>query len=193
MKLFLVVLSLALGGQIARAQDIPAASAGAHLNENSSVVGRVVGVSAKTGPVFLNFDKPYPHHVFTAFVPASKVDAAGGLPFLLSLKGKSVRVTGRIVAHDGHPEIVVSAKAQIELVDSAGATPATGARPGTLVNSSVGTAADATAVTPVANTQSYWLTTSSGKRHNGKCKHFQQTQGRACSATDGEPCADCGG
>jgi endonuclease YncB( thermonuclease family) len=40
---------------------------------------------------------------------------------------------------------------------------------------------------------SYWLTTSSGIRHNSECRYFGKSKGRACSAAEGRPCQKCGG
>lgn len=39
----------------------------------------------------------------------------------------------------------------------------------------------------------YWLTTSSGIRHNSKCRYYRKSKGRPCSATEGRPCQKCGG
>ncbi len=39
----------------------------------------------------------------------------------------------------------------------------------------------------------YWLTDSSGIRHNSKCRYFQKSKGRPCGAQDGRPCQKCGG
>jgi len=39
----------------------------------------------------------------------------------------------------------------------------------------------------------FWLTESTGKRHNAKCRYFEKTAGRPCSPTDGTPCKLCGG
>ena len=39
----------------------------------------------------------------------------------------------------------------------------------------------------------YWLTESSGIRHNSKCRYFQTSKGRACTAAEGRPCQKCGG
>ncbi len=41
---------------------------------------------------------------------------------------------------------------------------------------------------------SYWLNTSSGIRHNRRCRQFGKTKaGRACGAADGRACKVCGG
>ena len=43
-------------------------------------------------------------------------------------------------------------------------------------------------------TVSHWLNTSSGIRHNRRCRQFGKTKaGRACGATEGRACKICGG
>jgi len=43
-------------------------------------------------------------------------------------------------------------------------------------------------------TGGYWLNTSSGTRHNSKCRYFGKTKnGRPCSPNEGTPCKICGG
>ena len=39
----------------------------------------------------------------------------------------------------------------------------------------------------------YWLTTSSGVRHNSSCRFFKTSPGHAVGHTDGKPCKICGG
>ena len=39
----------------------------------------------------------------------------------------------------------------------------------------------------------YWLTASSGIRHNSKCRYYRKSKGRPCSAAEGRPCQKCGG
>jgi len=39
----------------------------------------------------------------------------------------------------------------------------------------------------------YWITTSSGKRHNSGCRYFQTSRGRPGSANEGTACKICGG
>lgn len=39
----------------------------------------------------------------------------------------------------------------------------------------------------------YWITTSSGKRHNSGCRYFQNSRGRPGSANEGTACKICGG
>ncbi len=39
----------------------------------------------------------------------------------------------------------------------------------------------------------YWLTDSSGIRHNSRCRYYQKSKGRPGNATEGRPCKRCGG
>ena len=39
----------------------------------------------------------------------------------------------------------------------------------------------------------YWLSTSSGQRHNSRCRYFKTGEGRFCGAEDGKACKLCGG
>ncbi len=39
----------------------------------------------------------------------------------------------------------------------------------------------------------YWITTSSGKRHNSGCRYFGTSRGRPGGATEGTACKICGG
>ncbi len=41
--------------------------------------------------------------------------------------------------------------------------------------------------------QSYWLTVSSGVRHNKTCGYFNDTKGRYCNKNEGRACKKCGG
>lgn len=39
----------------------------------------------------------------------------------------------------------------------------------------------------------HWLTTSSGKRHNNRCRYYKTSAGRPCGPNEGTPCKICGG
>lgn len=39
----------------------------------------------------------------------------------------------------------------------------------------------------------HWMTSSSSKRHNSKCRWFHTSKGRPCGPTEGIPCSICGG
>ena len=56
-------------------------------------------------------------------------------------------------------------------------------------------AESASPTTPPAKeqTQSFWLTQSSGIRHNSKCRYFHNSKGRPCEKSEGRACKLCGG
>jgi len=39
----------------------------------------------------------------------------------------------------------------------------------------------------------HWLTSSSGVRHNSRCKNYRNTKGRECGPNEGRACKICGG
>ena len=39
----------------------------------------------------------------------------------------------------------------------------------------------------------YWMTASSGKRHNRNCRYYKNSRGRFCRPDEGIPCKICGG
>jgi len=38
-----------------------------------------------------------------------------------------------------------------------------------------------------------WLSTSSGQRHNSRCRYFKTGEGRLCGSEEGKACKLCGG
>ena len=42
-------------------------------------------------------------------------------------------------------------------------------------------------------TSGYWITTSSGVRHNSSCRYYLNSKGRGCGPTEGRACKLCGG
>jgi hypothetical protein len=41
--------------------------------------------------------------------------------------------------------------------------------------------------------KNYWMTSSSGKRHNNKCRYYGTSTGRQCGPGEGTACKICGG
>lgn len=41
--------------------------------------------------------------------------------------------------------------------------------------------------------KSYWITTSSSKRHNSSCRYYKSSKGRLCTKDEGVACKICGG
>jgi len=46
---------------------------------------------------------------------------------------------------------------------------------------------------PAPKPAGYWITTSSGVRHNSSCRYYMNSNGRAGGPNEGRPCKVCGG
>jgi DNA/RNA endonuclease YhcR with UshA esterase domain len=99
----------------ARAQTpvvVSDAQAEQHLGQDVTVEGVVTAVSMSLkGNTFINFGGVYPNQTFTGWVPAGTPLASDAS--LQLLKGKKVKITGRIELYRGKPEIKVLSKSQI--------------------------------------------------------------------------------
>ncbi len=47
--------------------------------------------------------------------------------------------------------------------------------------------------TPATQETGFWITISSGKRHNKGCRYYMNSRGHPCGANEGTPCKICGG
>ena len=91
---------------------IPDTEAAQHVEQHITVEGIVVKIfTSKSGNTFLNFGAAYPDQTFTGWIPSGTVLTSD--PFLQSLQGKKVKITGRIELYRGKPEIKVLSKDQI--------------------------------------------------------------------------------
>lgn len=86
-----------------------------HVGERASVCGTVASANYATGsngqPTFLNLDRPYPTHVFTALIWGEDRSKFPYPPE--SLEGESICVQGLIESYKGTAEIVVDDPSQI--------------------------------------------------------------------------------
>jgi hypothetical protein len=83
------------------------------VGQSLEVRGLVVAVStSRKGNAFINFGAPYPNQTFTGYIPAGT--ALANDPWLQSLRGKTVGITGLVELYKGKPEIRVSDKSQIK-------------------------------------------------------------------------------
>jgi hypothetical protein len=99
------------------AATIAAAEAKDHIGERATVCGKVVdsrhASSSRGRPTFLNLDKPYPRHVFTAVIwgeDRHKFDEPEK-----AYRDKTICVTGTIDSYHRLPQIVVNNASQIEV------------------------------------------------------------------------------
>jgi hypothetical protein len=93
---------------------IPEEAAG-HVGETATVCGMVASTTyaakAPAAPTFLNFGKPYPDQVFTAVILGSDRKKFGAPE--ISLRDKSICVTGKIFLYQGGPEIALQDPKQL--------------------------------------------------------------------------------
>ena len=101
----------------ANSSPISASEAASHVGESARVCGLVVSASYATGtrgqPTFLNLDRAYPNHVFTALIWGNKRAAFPYAPE--ALRGQSICVKGTIELYKGRAEIIVSKPSEIEV------------------------------------------------------------------------------
>ena len=112
---FLVCLAASASLSAQRAATITAEQAKAHVGETARVCGRVVSphyaFKTRGHPTFLNFDRPYPHQVFTAVIWGSD-RAKFGQPEK-QYRNKDICVTGPITVYRGQPEMVLHSPRQV--------------------------------------------------------------------------------
>src|ERR1700730_18649997 len=104
---------------LASAQGQPAIvilanEAAAPISEWATLEGVVAKVfTSKSGNTFLNIGATYPNQTFTGWIsPASTVSKS---PVLADIKGKKVKITGRIEMYKGEPEIRINSASQLEV------------------------------------------------------------------------------
>lgn len=101
----------------ADAQGLTASEARAHIGEKTTVCGKVASATYATRsrgkPTFLNLDKPFPNHIFTAVIFDDYRGRFSYAPEML--KGRHICVTGLIETHKGKPQIKVRDPSQIDL------------------------------------------------------------------------------
>jgi DNA/RNA endonuclease YhcR with UshA esterase domain len=88
-----------------------------HVGEHITVCGVVSGVSYRPDvngqPTFINFDRPFPNHTFTALVWGDRRASFNPPPEVRFSEGTMVCVDGVIELYQGTPEIVVDGPSQI--------------------------------------------------------------------------------
>ncbi len=83
-----------------------------HAGEEVFVEGVVASVHATPkGVAFINLGEAYPKQIFTGFI--SNLSAIGDEAWLNGLKGKTVRIRGRINIYHAKPEIRITSKEQV--------------------------------------------------------------------------------
>lgn len=102
----------------AQTETITSAEARNHVGKRVTVCGPVVSASylenSATRPTFLNFDKPYPEHLFTVVI-FSSVRKQLPTPPEVAFLNKKVCVTGTVALFKGAPQIVLTDPASLKV------------------------------------------------------------------------------
>lgn len=113
----LILFAAALAG----AQQVPVPEPRTPATEATNKVGKVAVIKGKVAQVtkrdtiiYLNFEKKFPDHVFTAII---RKEAFAEFPDVEKLAGKTVEVDGKVVEYKGKPQIVLTRKHQLRAVE----------------------------------------------------------------------------
>jgi DNA/RNA endonuclease YhcR with UshA esterase domain len=116
-----LISSLTLAASEGRADDtntvsltIGSAEAAKWIGKQVVVTGIVAQVSVRPSLVFLNFDRAYPSNLFTAIIRNKNTNEFENLS---ALRGKAVSVKGQIKDYNGKPEMELTGKSQLEVLD----------------------------------------------------------------------------
>ena len=117
-----VVTAMVLAGFSTLAQQpgesvksTPAVDAKKMIGTNAVVVGKVADVHKSTKAIQLNFGDKFPDQDFTAVVFAKNFTLFTNLE---SLTGKTVEVSGKVVEYKGKPEIILTNKGQLKVLQA---------------------------------------------------------------------------
>src|SRR5215831_11053607 len=107
---------LALHIGIAAQERISPTDAAKYVGKNATVCGQVASSNyssrSRRRPTFLNLDRPYPNHIFTALIWGEDRDKFSTSPDT-AYNGKRICVTGTISSYQGQPQLVVRNPSQI--------------------------------------------------------------------------------
>src|SRR5262245_2043325 len=113
--LLFLLLSLSLPARAVQNKRLAAAQAKDHVGKRATVCGTVASThyaeKAKGTSTFLNFEKPFPHQLFTVVIWGTGRPKFGKPE--VSYKGKKVCVTGEIKLYRKRPQVEVSETNQI--------------------------------------------------------------------------------
>lgn len=113
----ILFLGLLVTSPVCAQKKLAAAEAKDHFGEAAIVCGEVVSTnyseSSSGQPTFINLDKPYPNHIFTAVIWGESRSKFGKPED--DYKGKRICVSGKITAYAGKPEIIVADPKQIRI------------------------------------------------------------------------------
>jgi len=110
-----IAIFLILSVRALAADSISPEEAERYIGESAEVCGVVASATYAAGsrgrPTFLNLDRPYPDHIFTAVIWGSDRSNFSYAPE--SLRGERICVTGTITVYRDKPQIKVTHPSQI--------------------------------------------------------------------------------
>jgi hypothetical protein len=110
--LFLLLCLFSAAQSVFAIDTVQPPDAPRHVGEDVYVEGIVASVHATPkGVAFINLNEAYPHQIFTGFIP--NLSLVGDEAWLNGLKGKTVRIHGRINIYHAIPEIRIISKDQV--------------------------------------------------------------------------------
>ena len=113
----LIICLLFSSGSSFASDQISARQASAFIGETATVCGVVASATyskrSNGQPTFLNLDKAYPNHIFTAVIFGDYRRNFDYAPE--SLEGEDICVSGRIDQYNGKPQIKIRSPSQIEI------------------------------------------------------------------------------
>lgn len=111
----LVQKGIILSESVKNNNAIDPCNAGNYIGQEKTIEGKVVdGYKSKTNTIFLNSEKTYPNHCFTAVIFYSDLINFPENPQNY-YEGKLIRVKGVIKEYEGKPEIILEDRSQIEI------------------------------------------------------------------------------
>jgi hypothetical protein len=106
------------GGESTPDITVDASDAINHVGSNAEVCGYAAGTSYRPdisgSPTFINFEMPYPDHVFTAIIWGNNRSRWASPPEEL-YNGRNICVSGRIRLHEEKPQIVLTSPGQVTM------------------------------------------------------------------------------
>lgn len=116
-----VSLFLAAAGAGATAQQpgvpeprTPATEATNMVGKAAIIKGTVAQVTRRDTIIYLNFEKKFPDHVFTAVI---RKESFPEFPDVEKLSGKKVEVDGKVADFKDKPQIILTKKNQLRVVE----------------------------------------------------------------------------
>ena len=157
-----------------RAQEKPAEISTIKLVSGDTMTGKVAGIKDDSVNLITDYG--------VVKIPVAKISEESRKQLKMAPETETTSLKNRVTELEA---LVASLREENANLRKTGA-------PGKPVAANPSKETAKTPATPGETTVLTYKLSSSGKRHNSRCRYFKSA-GEACSATDGEPCKVCGG